>query len=225
MDLIKGMKNAGVSLEECREYMKTRTNDKYIDIMLRQQQLLSNRIAELRLLKADVDITIQDCLSMMRFYGKDPMLITKHERFFLTASIEELTTAGITHAYMELFAKRRALKEQYKIESTMLPGLFLPLEQLRACAFRKPSMVCLRLSAPVPAPDCISCPADEYVIKFHRGSRDTIQDSYYPLLEFIDGSCMEPCGDAIEADFLNHFANKKEEKHVKQILIPVRKVR
>ena len=223
VDIIKTLKAAGASLEECKEYIRNRNEESFVELLLRNQDYLSRKISSLRLQKADVDLTIRDYLTMQSRYSENPRIILKGERYLLTEPVEELSEEGTAKAFRNLFANRRKFKTIYKSSTTMLNGMVVPLENLKRGSFRKPAFVCLKLSDPIPEPCCMILPRGEYAVLFHTGKRSAIDQSYYQLMEFIEAEGAEPCGNAVEADFANYLTYDSEEEYIKQISIPIRR--
>ncbi len=223
VDLIKSMKWTDMTLEECGEYIRSRSSDSYMQMLIQQQTLLSRKLEIVRRRKEIMDMTIQDCLILRSRYSEKPQIVKQAPMYVLGESIDRSDMEGYTNALQRLFSVWRRCHAVYGLASSMLTRTLLPRENILSGQFNAPSQLCLRVGAQVPDPACRVLPGGEYAVIYHSGPVSRISESYRQLLDFIARSGAEVSGDAIECDFVNHLSIDDPDYYVKEILIPFKR--
>ena len=120
IDLIKTLKWADKSLDDCKDYMDHRSEESYSTMLLEQQNLLEQKIAALFAQKRIIDRTIQDYLAIKTRYSTVPKVVTLQERCFLVEPIQENTPRGHIMAFNRLYEVFRSCLSTYGVAPSML---------------------------------------------------------------------------------------------------------
>ena len=224
LDLIKSMKWADVSLEECRKYSDDKTPEKYLEILLEQQSILDEKMKKIIYQKSIIDQTIQDFSLKRSFYTQDIVLVKQPDLYLLEEPIEMNTPKGKIYAFQRLFRNFRMAHRLYGTAPSMLHGVILLKEDIMEEKCNSPRKVCLKINGNVPVEQCKVIPRGERVIAYHKGECTSIEDTYSKVVDFVKHEHLKMHEDILEFEYINYLNEKIPDNYVKQIIVPVTRI-
>lgn len=223
IDLIKSLKWTNKSLSACKEYVDTRSPDRFLDMLLEQQVLLEQQIEVLERQKKVVNQSLRDFLHMRGRYTTEPKLVECPDVYLLTQKIEENTPRGYVIALSKLFELFHGIVTTYDFSTSMYNRSLVTREDLLAGNYQTASYVCIRGTQYIDHPACRTIPAGTFVVCFHTGPVGSIGQTYERIMGFIQQENMEMAGDALESDYINYLLEKDSNGFSRELLIPVRR--
>lgn len=221
VDLIKMMKWADNSLLDVKNYIEHRSEGEFSLMMLKQQEILGQKLRALTCQKGIVDMTIRDYLSFRDQRKDEPSIMTVRACWVLTYPIEKETPKDYVYSLKSLYDLFHSCADIYNIYCSMLNATIIDRKDILTGNYLHRSYAALRISSPIPHERCREIPAGNYAVCYHTGKPSDIDASYEQLLAFIRSKGLTIAGDAIEFDVVNYFSTADLNKYQKSIFIPV----
>lgn len=225
IDLIKTLKWADKSLDECKDYMDHRTESLFINMLLEQQEVLRIKLEQLFRQKTIIDHGLQDFLMMQSEFTTEPKEITCADIFLLVEKIPDGTDRGYAQALSKLYEEFHRCFSLYGAAPCMLNAAIVKQEDLTKDKEFRRSFAGLKISEPTLFPNttCRIFSSGTYLTCFHKGNPKTIRDTYHKMLDYIDKNCLRITNDVLEYDFVNYLSAQSPEQYCKEILIPIQR--
>ena len=221
IDLIKVLKWADKSLEDCKEYIDNRTSTLFLSMMLEQQEILQKKIEQLLQQKKVVDRGIQDYLSMQSRLTIIPQIVHHPSIWLLMEKIDITSDKGYVQALSRLYDTFHRSFSTYGSVPTMLNSAIVRQEDIENYKDYRHSFVCLKINKPIPNTLCEHFPEGDYVVCFHKGDPKCILETYQKMLDFISLNGLRIAGNILENDYINYLSTRDSKSFCKEILIPV----
>lgn len=221
IDLIKSLKWTDSSLLDCKEYMNSRSPEKFLNMLLNQQLFLEQKLAILTHQKNTIDQSLRDFLRMQARYTVEPKLVECPPFYILMQEIEEKTSRGYIIALSKLFDLFHNIIKSYEFISSMYNRALVTKDDILAENFQNISYVCMTARQQIDHPACRAVPGGTFLVCFHTGPVRTIGRTYERMMGLIQRENMEVTGDALESDYINYLSEKDPDRFSKEILIPV----
>jgi len=223
IDLIKTLKWADRSLDDCKQYIDNRNEERYLHMLLEQQKVLEQKLLSVSRRKSIVDGSIQDFLAMKFRYNENPRIISMQDTYLLVKDIEENSPRGYIKSLHDLFEIFHSCFAIYGAAPSMLNGTSVSYQDILDGNYTNPSKTFLKISSPIPHEACRTIKQGIYAICFHRGKNSDIAETYNKLVEFIENEGYEITGDSWESDYINYLVSADSTQFSKEIIIPVSK--
>ena len=224
IDMIKSLKWADNSLDDCNSYLHNRSERGFMSMLVEQQERMEKKLQELRYQKAVIDCTVQDLISMQMHFTRVPQLVDIPTQHFLSIKVQDSSPRKKIIALTELFdIFHQHLQLYYGVAPSMFPGTVVPYKEICAENYNQVSEVILKIKSEVPHPAYKQIPAGKYLICLHKGNNETIGKTYRYMLDYLKGTQWKLNGDSIEREFVNYLMASNEEEYRKAVLLPVSK--
>lgn len=219
-DIITVLKECGMPLKQIKDYLQNPNQEHFLAIMSEKQKLLKEEQTRLSRLDTILNNTMDLVKQASRVTIGIPYTQTFPEEYFiampLNFSISEQPDIVRTDATYRLldYLEQEHLGEEYPL------GSITNKEDLLNENFME-SFQCSKFSRPQSGPYAFTKPAGTYAILYHKGSYDSMNDSYLHLLSYINKNNLQITGCSYEHELLNHLAASGPEDYITQIAIQV----
>ena len=217
LDSILMLKEMGLSLEEIRGFMQSRSDRQAIELMAAQRERIRQKIARLERVARKLERKIG---TLEAFYADDKDAVVLEEAGEDFLAVEPVDPPGKL-AEQDVALKRllrRAKEENYPHYYQL--GTMVAAESLLSGDFLSAKYAFLPLEEPTP--ESARRPAGLTARAYHIGTYEQTGRTYQRMLQKIARLGKTPDGYAYEFCVLDSLTNRQSHDYVTEILIPVR---
>ncbi|MDP4095695.1 MerR family transcriptional regulator [Paenibacillus sp. P96] len=220
LDIINVLKKAGSSLQEIKGFIQNQNTPLFIELLKEKQQALEVeriRIKRMQsLLKDAIEMTE---LAKGELYDRPSMEECEEEYFIVTRLEQGDGDPEFAHKLTE----HRNYCENHFIDYEFPIWTILSKDRLESEDYY-PDYIANKLKTQVWGEKQISKPKGLYAVVNHRGSYETMSETYSLLKRFIKDNGMAVGGNAYTVDLLSYFTEKNPNDYVIQISVEVSRV-
>lgn len=218
-DIISMLKECGTPLKEIREYLTARNPKSFLELLEENDKLLTREMDRLAHIHRQMRNTMALTRQAMQIEYNKPYLRECPEEYFIampfsTESDNYESNISSTVLHLLNYLDENMAGEEFPL------GTIILKDNLCQDSFRE-DYYCSRISSPVADPLLFIKPAGTYALVNHKGSYETIAESYQMLKAFIKKSGRSIIGNAYEHELLNYLATGQAENYVIEISIQV----
>ena len=216
-DIIAMLKECGTPLKEIKEYITAREPASFLTLMEENDKILSAEMERLMHIHRLMRNTIELTKHALRAEYNVPFLQECPEEYFIAMPFSteyedyERNQSETIKALLE-YLEANLLGEEYPLGSIILK------DNLRFDEYKE-DYYCSKLSSPIQNPLLFVKPAGTYAMLTHKGSYETLSQSYNILKDYIKKSGLQITGNSYEHELLNYLATGRSENYVIEISI------
>lgn len=217
LDIINVLKKAGSSLEEIKGFFQNQNTPMFVDLLkqkLHDLEVERNRIKRMQdLINGAIEMTAQTKEDL-----KDgPMMEECEEEYFIATKLEQVNgDKGISHKLSD----HRSYCEDHLIDNEFPIWTILCKENFKSGNYF-PNYIANKLNSPIQGDRMLVKPRGLYAVMNHKGSYETMPETYSILKKYIDSSGMAICGDAYAMELFNYFTEKNPDDYILRISIEI----
>lgn len=221
LDIINVLKKAGSSLQEIKGFIQNQNTPLLIELLrqklydLEMEQIRIKRMQ--RLLKGAIEMTEQAQGEL----HDGPSMAEYEEEYFIATQLEQ--GDGDKEFAHKLNEHRNYCEKQF-IDHEFPIWTILGKDHFESGDYYG-DFIANKLKAPIPGERMITKPKGIYVVMNHRGSYETMSETYSTIKKYIESNGMAVCGKAYAVEVLSYIAEKNPSNYIMQISVEVSKVR
>lgn len=146
-----------------------------------------------------------------------PMLEECEEEYFIATELEQGNgDRGISHKLSD----HRSYCEDHLIDNEFPIWTIVCKENFKSGDYF-PNYIANKLDSPIQGDRMLVKPRGIYAAMNHKGSYETMPETYSILKKYIESSGMAICGDAYAMELLNYFTEKNPNDYILRISIGI----
>lgn len=219
-DIISMLKNTGTPLKEIKTYIENQDTSYFLDLLGQKQEAIQKQQEELASMQRLIQNLLQRAALAQGVTCGLPLVRQFEEEYFVTVSLsskEEMTDhqrAKKIHEH-KLYCKQHGIREEFPLGSIVLK------EHLLAGIYTE-DYYFTKLDHQIQSSRLYHKPAGLYAVIYHKGSYETLHESYECLMDFIGQNHYTVTGNACEHELLNYLAVGNSNQYIIQISVPIR---
>lgn len=218
-DIISVLKECGTPLKEIKDYIEHQDTDYFLTILKSKKDQLAKEQKKIQRMQILLENTIALTNRALRTECGTPWLEECSEEYLIAVSIDHETP----HLDRERMNKLRLLLD-YLADNNL--GDEYPLSSIILKKHLEENQLiedyyCSRLSESIDSEYLFIKPRGKYAIITHKGSYETIKDSYKKLIDYIRENNWQISGNSYEHELLNYLAVGDPDQFIIEIAIQV----
>ena len=219
-DLISALKRLGMSLQEIRAYLDSRSPENFLTLLEEQQLRLKEELRRLQQVGSLLDETI----TATKLAQSAPLntITIRHcpEEYYVAAKAGSLSHYDEPQFLLRTRALLQGAKEYGSI--AFPPGDIVTRESIHAGSFVEDYYYC-RVSADTTAENRLTRPAGTYAIVYHQGSYETLENAYRQLCEAAIEKGYAIAGNLYEEDLVHYMSAPDPNLYIMKLSLQVEK--
>lgn len=222
LDMILNLKEAGLKLNEIRDFMKSPSMEENIHLLTSQSTKLEKHILELQKLKQKMDYRVSELQYVKDIVIHDEIkLQNKKPRYILREDSQKKLTGGLD--IFNQFKKFLENDETYSKYAHAILCVIIKKDAIESGNFNKLNGVFIFIDEYTHQEKEYILEPGLYVCAHHKGAYSETERTYEKMLDYIKTHELEIIGDAIELPIIGAWAAISAQHYVTEIQIPVRK--
>ncbi|GGG04286.1 MerR family transcriptional regulator [Paenibacillus albidus] len=217
LDIINVLKKAGRSLQEIKGFIQNQNTPLLLELFRQKLQVLEAERAKIKKMQNLLENAIEMTEQAQETLYTGPSLEECEEEYFIASKLKR---GDGDKEFAHKLNEHRDYCENQFIDCEFPIWTILCKEHFESGDYY-PDYISNKLRTPIPGERLLRKPKGLYVVLNHRGSYETMSESYSIIKEFIEHKGMAVCGEAYAVDLLNYFAEKNPEHYVVQISVKV----
>lgn len=219
-DIITVLKECGTPLIQIKEYLQNPSKHQFLAIMAETRKRLKAEQARLLQMETILDNTMALMKQASHVKPGLPSIQSFPEEYFIAMPLDyelseqlDIVRADATHRLLD-YLDQENLGEEYPL------GTIISHDKLLKQDFLE-SFYCSKFSKPQNSPYAYTKPAGTYAVMYHKGSYESMADSYQALIAYIKKNNLAITGCSYEHELLNQLAAASPDEFIIQIAIQV----
>ncbi|UHA73302.1 MerR family transcriptional regulator [Paenibacillus sp. 481] len=221
LDIINVMKKAGSSLKEIKRFINNQNTPLFIELLKQKQYDLEvEKIRIERMLSL-----LKGAIEMTEFAKGElhdgPWLEECEEEYFIATQLEQ---GDGDKEFAHKLTEHRDYCEKNLIDYEFPIWTILCKDRLESGEYNAADYTANKLKSRILGDRIISKSKGLYVVMNHKGSYETMSETYSTIKKFIKNNGMAIYGNAYTVDLLSYFTEKNPNDYVIQISVEVTRV-
>lgn len=217
-DIISALKRLGMSLQEIKTYLDSRDPNRFLALLLQQQELLAQEQKHLEAVNVLLSETIDATQSALDAVPGTIVLEYAPEVFYVAVQAPDCA-----HFDEQQFLLRSRSLLTWARENG---GLSLQVSDIvTQASLDKGSFVedyyYCRVSSKNSADDVLVKPSGMYAVLYHQGGYDTLEQAYRILVSWIHEHGYVIAGDLYEEDLLHYMSTANPKDYIMKISVKI----
>lgn len=220
LDIINVLKKAGSSLQEIKGFIQNQNTPLFVELLKQKLHDLEVEQKKIKRMQSFLKSAIEMTEQAKEQLHDGPSIVECEEEYFIAIQLEHGDgDKEFTHKLNE----QREYCENHSIECECPLWTILCKDRFESGDYY-PDYISNKLKAPIQGEKMIIKPKGFYAVLNHRGSYETISETYAILKKYIASKGMAVCGNVYTVDLLNYFTEKNSDDYVVQISVEVSKL-
>lgn len=221
--MIRTLKKIGMPLKEIQSYMKKRSPEHLLDLLISQQQVMEEQQKRLEYMQEVIKNKISFLQSARKLDLKQISLqYFPPQVLILSRPIEEVPESSVTEAVMEHIR----YCDQHWLDAGYALGAMVHTKQLRMHKFSNRSYFFTQTfyderTQKVPPELRFEKPGGQYAVVYFSGHYDNTEEAYGRLMDFLAGRNLDIEGYAYEESILEDLCAKSVEDYITRISVKI----
>ncbi|ASA20184.1 MerR family transcriptional regulator [Paenibacillus donghaensis] len=219
LDIINVLKRAGSSLQEIKGFIQNQNTPVLIKLLkekLHDLEVEQNKIKRMQsFLRGAIEMTE---LAKETMYDI-PSLEEYEEEYFITTPLEQ---GDGDREFAHKLNEHREYCERHFMDCEGPIWTILAKDSFESCDYY-PDYIANKLRAPFQGERIMVKPKGLYAVIHHKGSYETMPETYSLLKTYIASKDMQVCGNTYAVDMLSYFAEKNPDDYVLRISVECHK--
>ncbi|WP_431089546.1 MerR family transcriptional regulator [Paenibacillus sp. 8b26] len=221
LDIINVLKKAGSSLQEIKGFIQNQNTPLLIELLkqkLHDLEVERIRIKRLQgLLKGAIEMTEQANGELR----DGPSIEECEEEYFIATPLEQ---GDGDKEFAHKLSEHRDYCENHFVDYEFPIWTILCKDRFESGDYYT-DYIANKLKAPILEERMITKPQGLYAVMNHRGSYETMSETYSIIRKYIESNGKAVCGNAYAVELLSYFAEKNPDDYVIRISVEVCKGR
>ncbi|WP_440119317.1 MerR family transcriptional regulator [Paenibacillus sp. QZ-Y1] len=217
LDIIHVLKKAGSSLQEIKTFIQNQNTPLLIELF--EQKLKDLEVERLRikhmqkLLNGAIVMTQQ----AMTVSSEGPQIEECEEEYFIVVQLEQ---GDGDKEFSHKLIKHRNHCEEQRIDYEFPLWTIVSQECFEAGQYY-PEYFCNKIEGPIEGESIFIKPQGKYAVMNHRGSYESMPQTYSLLKQYIEEEGLMICGHAYAIELLSYFAENNPDTYIIKIYVEV----
>ncbi|KQO01164.1 MerR family transcriptional regulator [Paenibacillus sp. Leaf72] len=220
LDIINVLKKAGSSLQEIKGFIQNQNTPLFIELLeqkLHELEMEQIRIQRMqRLLKGAIEMSEQAAGVLQ----EGPSVAEGDEEYFIVTQLEQ---GDGDKEFAHKLNEHRSYCENHLIETEFPIGTILGKDHFESGDYYG-DFIANKLKAPIVGDRIIIKPKGLYVVMNHRGSYETMSETYAIIKKYMESNGLSICGNAYAVEVLSYLSVKNPNDYIIQISVEVSEV-
>lgn len=213
LEMIKALRESGLSLEEIRDFKNHYNPERYLRIMTRQRDVLEKQIRHMEQLRNTLDSSIRMTEDTLNEELDLPKLIEEEKQYLITLLTEDIDE-DITPEHDTRDVSNLILYcAKNDIEILQPVGSVIPAGEL-ARENPVPGTLCFPLKAPVTDVNMAVKPAGTYLVLFHKDLYGGREEAWRTLFAYIREHGLRVSGNGYEFEVCGYLNVETPEEFI-----------
>lgn len=225
LDTILTFRSLGVPIKELMAYLNEKSPKRCIDLLHHQKNQIDAEIERLEYIRRKIESRTAILQNVLELDDFNHVKIEEHKTEPL---LVEYCKEETQKAYMEAFIRLCHISKQLQVD--FMNPIYSILNQKDLQQQNYKAVNCYGILIPKEAPltdvkhyCTITKPKGIYACTYHKGSPETIPNSYERLNSFILEHGYEVCGHAYEKDLFSTLTNQEHDEFIRKVSVQVKK--
>lgn len=220
LDIINVLKKAGSSLHEIKGFIQNQNNPLLIELLkqklhdLEMEQIRIQRMQ--RLLKGAIEMSEQAAGTLQ----DGPFIAECDEEYFIATQLEQ---GDGDKEFAHKLNEHRTYCENHLIENEFPIWTILCKDHFESGDYYG-DFIANKLKAPILGERMLTKPKGIYVVMNHRGSYETMSETYAIIKTYMKSNGLALCGKAYAVEVLSYISVKNPNDYIIQLSVEVSKV-
>lgn len=220
MDMIGVLKEAKTSLYEIKEYMNQRTPERYLTLLEEKKKEIEEEKRKLERIEHSIIQTMNTTKKAIKAICGQPRIEHCTEEWYIVTPVRE--TNWEEKSYLQKIKEHLEYCKERQIGIDFFIGSMIEKESIVQNDFNI-TYISSRIFEKIEGERFYKGPDGMYAMIEHHGFYDSLEHSYYTLIEYIKEQQYKICGMAYENDLLDYLMVEEEKDYMVQIAIQVEK--
>ena len=221
LDILITLRDIGLSLNDIKKYLDTRTPQNAINILEKENNLVKKQIEHLKKIGKKIDNKIDIINKGIEFEDISEPYIKECDEEFIIKS-QEVESNDFKIITMEIIKFIDFCKKNLFFDNEYPIGAIVEEKDIKSNNFTNLHKFYIKISSNIDNKYSHIKPKGTYACINHKGSYESSSISYYKLLNFIAQNNYEILDDSYEDYLLDSFACKMNNDYLTQISILVK---
>lgn len=221
LDIIVNLRDIGVSLEEISIFLKKRTPEESIKLLVKEKEEIEKKISKLQ----NINLKLENRMKIIRKGietedNLEPYIEEQEEEFLILNKVDSDDLFVISLSICKFI-------NEYTSEGLFDNGnsisVTISKENIKSKMFTKISALYINVDHKINHKNFRVKKKGIYASINHKGAYEESYRAYEKLLRFIDDNGYEIIGDSYEKCLFDYFTSKKESDYLTKISIPIKK--
>lgn len=220
MDMIGVLKETKTSLNEIKEYMNEKSPQRYLTLLEAKKKEIEEEKRKLERIEHSILQTMTTTKKAIKAVCGQPRIEHCEEEWYIITPVKE--SYWKEKSYLKKVKEHLEYCKERQIGVDFFIGSIIEKESIFQKDFNI-TYISSRIFEKMEGERFYKKPEGMYAIIEHHGFYDSLEVSYYKLMEYIKEKQYNICGMAYENDLLDYLMVEEEKDYVVQIAIQVEK--
>lgn len=217
LDIINVLKKTGSSLQEIKEFIQNQNTPMFVKLLKQKQRALEVEHLRIERMQSFLKSAISMTEQAMHVLREAPTLEQSEMEYFIAT---QLDPEDGDKEFASKLSEHREYCETYFINYEFPIWTILSKERFVSGNYY-PDYVANMLKAPIQGEKLFIKPKGHYVVMDHKGSYETMSDTYSIIKKYMDSHGMIVCGDVYGMELLSYHAEKNPNNYIIRISVEV----
>lgn len=217
LDIINVLKKTGSSLKEIKEFMQNQNTPLLLSLLKQKQRELEAEQLRIKRMQSFLDGAINMTENAIKSFLDTPLLEECEAEHFIATYFEQ---GGGDKEFARKLSEHRNYCDKHFIEHDFPICTILRKDRFISGDYY-PDYIANMLKSPIQEEKMITKPKGLYVVMDHKGSYESIPETYSVINKYIEINGKFICGDVYMIDLLNYFSEINPENYIIRISVEV----
>lgn len=218
LDIINVLKKAGSSLQEIKHFFDNHNKVMFTTLIKQKQKELEAQQLQLNRMQTFLQGAVEMSETNRKERINEPLVLECEGEYFIATRLDK--NNNVDHEYTKRLSEHRSYCDLHFINHEFPVTTIMSKANFEASDYY-PSFVANKLMTPIVNNKVIHRPAGLYAVMDHKGSYETMKNTYAKLKQFVVDNQLSINGDVYEVDLLNYLTEKNTDNFVIRISVSV----